>query len=105
MDFLWALPSSSRKDAELRIFYKIPNKRDKVDEFGDQCPGREAWSGLPFPSPGDLLNSGIKPRSPTLQADALLSEPPGKPKICFILFNRKLISKTLLQGDNHMGIK
>lgn len=42
MDFLWALPSSSRKDAELRIFYKIPNKRDKVDEFGDQCPGREA---------------------------------------------------------------
>ena len=35
------------------------------------------WSGLPFPSPGDLPNPGIKPRSPALQADALLSEPPG----------------------------
>ena len=33
---------------------------------------------MPFPSPGDLPDSGIKPRSPTLQADALISEPPGK---------------------------
>ena len=33
------------------------------------------WSGLPFPSPGDLPDPGIKPGSPTLQADALLSEP------------------------------
>ena len=33
------------------------------------------WSGLPFPSPGDLSNSGIKLCSPTLQADALPSEP------------------------------
>ena len=39
----------------------------------------ESWSGLPFPSPGDLPNRGIKPRSPTLQADSLLSESPGKP--------------------------
>ena len=38
-----------------------------------------SWSGLPFPSPGDLPNSGIKPRSPALQADSLPSEPPGKP--------------------------
>ena len=37
------------------------------------------WSGLPFPSPGDLPDPGIKPRSPALQADALPSEPPGKP--------------------------
>ena len=37
--------------------------------------------GMPFPSPGDLPNSGIKPRSPALQADALSSEPPGKPLI------------------------
>ena len=33
---------------------------------------------LPFPSPGDLPDPGIKPRSPTLQADALTSEQPGK---------------------------
>ena len=38
----------------------------------------EFWSGLPFPSPGDLADSGIEPASPTLQADALSSEPPGK---------------------------
>ena len=40
---------------------------------------QEYWSGLPFLSPGDLRNPGIKPGSPTLQADALLSEPAGEP--------------------------
>ena len=40
---------------------------------------QEYWSGLPFPSPGDLPNPGIEPRSPALQVDALPSEPPGKP--------------------------
>ena len=40
---------------------------------------QEYWSGLQFPSPGDLPDSGIKPRYPALQADALPSEPPGKP--------------------------
>ena len=39
---------------------------------------QEYWSGLPFPSPGDLPNPGIEPESPTLEADALTSEPPGK---------------------------
>ena len=39
---------------------------------------QEYWSGLPFPSPGDLPHPGIKPRSPALKADALPSEPPGK---------------------------
>jgi len=39
---------------------------------------QEYWSGLPFPSPGDLPNPGIEPRSPAFQADALTSEPPGK---------------------------
>ena len=40
----------------------------------------EHWGGFPFPSPGDLPNSGIKPRSPTLQADFLPSKPQGKLK-------------------------
>ena len=40
---------------------------------------QECWSGLPFPSPGDLPYPGIEPGSPTLQADALPSGPPGKP--------------------------
>ena len=40
---------------------------------------QQYWSGLPFPAPGDLPDPGIEPRYPTLQADALSSEPPGKP--------------------------
>ena len=40
---------------------------------------QEYWSGLPFPSPGDLPNPGIEPGSLTLQAVSLLCEPPGKP--------------------------
>ena len=43
-------------------------------------PRQEYWSGLPFPSPGDLPDPGIEPGSPALQADALTSEPPGKPQ-------------------------
>ena len=39
---------------------------------------QEYWSGLPFPSPGDLPNLGIKSGSPALEAEALPSEPPGK---------------------------
>ena len=39
---------------------------------------QEYWSGLPLPSPGDFPDPGIEPRSPTLEADSLTSEPPGK---------------------------
>ena len=42
---------------------------------------QEDWGGLPFPSPGDLPNPEIKPRSPVFQEDALTSEPPGKPNV------------------------
>ena len=42
---------------------------------------QEYWSGLPFPSLGDLPNPGIEPRSLPLQVDALPSEPPGKPMV------------------------
>ena len=43
---------------------------------------QEYWSGLPCPSPGDLLNTGIKPTSPVQQADST-AEPPGKPKALY----------------------
>ena len=46
--------------------------------FSRQGYRQEYWSGLPFPSPGDLPNPGIEPRSPALPADALPPEPPGK---------------------------
>ena len=52
----------------------------------------EYCSGLPFPSPGDLPNPGIEPRSPALQADSLRSEPQGKPK------NTGVGCHALLQG-------
>ena len=43
-------------------------------------PRQEHWSGLPFPSPGDLPNPGIEPGSPALQADSLPAELAGKPQ-------------------------
>ena len=67
-------------------------KRKKESEVAQSCltlwtpmncnlPGSfEYWSGLPFPSPEDLLDPLIEPRSPTLQADTLPSQPLGKPK-------------------------
>ena len=48
---------------------------------------QEYWSGLPFPSPGGLPKPGIEPWSPTLEADALIFEPPGKPKDILELIN------------------
>ena len=53
---------------------------------------QEYWSELPCPPPGDFPNPGIEPRSPALQADSLLPEPPGKPK------NTGVGSLSLLQG-------
>ena len=48
---------------------------------------QEYWSGLPFPSPGDLPNPEIEPGSPTLQAGTLPSEPPGKAIDSVVLFD------------------
>ena len=44
-------------------------------------PRQEYWSGLPFPSPGDLPDPGIEPMSPALAGGFFTTEPPGKPKI------------------------
>ena len=53
---------------------------------------KEYRSGLPCPPPGDCANPGNEPKSPTLQVDSLMSEPPGKPK------NTGVGSLSLLQG-------
>ena len=53
----------------------------------------EYWSGLPFPSPGDLPDPKIEPGSPALQVDSLLPEPVGKSK------NTRVGSLSLLQGN------
>ena len=56
------------------ILWTVANQASPSMGFSRQ----EYQSGLPFPSPGDLPDPGIEPRPPALQADALLSEPPGK---------------------------
>ena len=58
---------------------------------------QEYWSGLPWPSPGDLSNPGIEPRSPELQADSLPSEPPGKTQHMISVQNLTLSLPTTLQ--------
>ena len=58
-----------------RIPWTVAYQAPQFVEFFRQ----EYWSGLSFPSPGDLPDPGIEPRSPALQADALPSEAPGKP--------------------------
>ena len=50
-------------------------------------PRQEYWSGLPFPSPWDLPNPGIKPASPELANGFFTAKPPGKPRAedqCFL---------------------
>ena len=44
-------------------------------------PRQEYWSELPFPSPGDIPDPGIKPMSPALAGGFFATEPPGKPKV------------------------
>ena len=59
---------------------------------------QEYWSGLPFPSPGDLPDPGIEPRSPALWADTLPSEPPGKAQ------NIKTVKKEKKKGNLNLHI-
>ena len=83
--------------SNFQMTFRISLKYESESEVAQSCPTlcdpwtvayqtplsmgfsrQECWTGLPFPSPGDLPDPGIEPRSPALQADALLSEPPGK---------------------------
>ena len=59
--------------------FETPWTADRQAPLSMGFPKQEYWSGLPFPSPGDLPNPGIEPRSPTLQADSLPTELLGKP--------------------------
>ena len=70
-DRLFATPWSVAHQAPLSMGFQAPLSMG----FSRQ----EYWSGLPFPSPADLPHPGIELRSPALQADALLSEPPNHP--------------------------
>ena len=59
---------------------------------------QEYWSGLLFPSPGDLPDPGIEPGSPALQADCLWSEPQGSPSVNYAILNIcKLLKDEILK--------
>ena len=57
---------------------------------------QEYWNGLPSPSPEDLPNPGIEPRSPALEADTLTSEPPGK-VATYIALNNKMFKENYIE--------
>mgnify|MGYP006996402882 CR=1 FL=1 len=93
-----ARPPSNSKGPSLLLPEALPSHRAKTprvvlsgatalglvalvaDSASPWTSRQEHWSGTPCPPPEDLPNPGIEPRSPTLQADSLLSKPPGKPK-------------------------
>ena len=68
---------------------------------------QEYWSGLPFPSPGDLPDPGIEHRSPAFQADALTSEPSGKPYLSeyALIYFRLTHFKFILPEDRFLTTK
>ena len=73
-----AMPSEVNSLSHVQLFatpWTVAHQAPPSMGFSRQ----EYWSGLPFPSPGDLPDPGIEPGSPAFQADALTSEPPGKP--------------------------
>ena len=81
MNAITCLPPLSRKEGEvaqscptLETPWTVAYQASPSMGFSKQ----EYSSGLPLPSPGDLPDPGIEPRSPALEADALTSEPPGK---------------------------
>ena len=70
--------SDTTSNSHVRLFvipWTVAHRASTSMEFSRQ----EYWSGLPFPSPGDLPDPGIEPGSPALRADALQSEPPRNP--------------------------
>ena len=79
-----SLPFQSVLELCVLIAQSCPTLDNNMD-YSQQAPlsmefsRQEYWSGLPFSSSGDLPHPGIEPRPPTLQAESLPSEPPGKP--------------------------
>ena len=71
------MPTQSLSCAQLFVtLWTVANQAPLSMGF----PRQEYWNGLPCSLQGDLPHPGIEPGSPALQADSLLSEPPGKPR-------------------------
>ena len=66
-------------------------------------PRQEYWSGLPFPSPGDLPNPGMEPASPALAGRFFITEPPGKPWALSILRPKAVhLSSSYFSSKQHL---
>ena len=68
-------------------------------------PRQEYWSGLPFPSPGDLPNPGIEPRSPALEADAFIPHLKNLPNQGYCHFKNHKAKKSHLNNLHNWGGK
>ena len=75
-----AIGNRPKKLVEVKVAQSCPTLCDPMGCIVDGILQARIWSMWPFPSPGDIPNPGIKPRSPTRQVDSLPAEPPGKPK-------------------------
>ena len=86
--------------------YLCPTLCDLMDYIQSMEFSRpEYWSGQPFPSPGNLPNPGIKPRSPTLQTGYLPAEPQGKPMcICVLLLNFCILEIYIILQTNKLKV-
>ena len=88
-----------KKESESEVAQSCPTLCDTMDCIAHQAllpmgfSRQEYWSGLPFSSPGDLPDSGIELRSAPLQADALTSEPPGKPIFIHMFYMASLVAQ------------
>ena len=86
VNFVWAWSSTSEHFSETKCYlyscvrlFSTPQTVARQAPLSMGFPRQVFWSGQPFPSLGDLPNPGTESGSPALQADSLLSEPPGKP--------------------------
>ena len=95
----WARPSSSlfiTQSQEWLVSQSLSHVWPFVTSWTVACqaplsmefPRQEYWSGWPSPSPGDLPNPGVEPRSPTPQTDSLLCGPPGTTFALFSLLEK-----------------
>ena len=90
-----------QKESESAVAQSCPTFGDPMNRTYQAPPSmgfskQDHWSGLPFPSPGDCPNPGIKPGSPALQADVLPSESRGKSHVNLWCYKGK---KAGLQGE------
>ena len=65
-------------------------------------PRQEYESGLPFPSPGDLPNSGVEPESPALAGGFFTAEPPGKPQLPH---GGGYLAYALMEAEAHLSLQ